>query len=442
MVLTPVTQLASTPGARGLLDLRWLALTTIAAGLLAAAGANAADCEDLATPAEWGYSPSLSLLPDGRVLLAGGRHHDDHDFLARAEILDLGTRTFTSVAPTGSRRSMHTALVLSDGRVLVAGGEAKPVEVYDPAADRWTRIGSLKTKASGTAVTPTREGKVLIVGGDIGWKGILSNEAWLWNLKGKLQTLESGDSFTGIAFLTRKHGVLFLGYKGEYDEAGSKLWTRNQSTGELTAFDRDRPLIEALSSKPLEGRLMLASDGRLVEPLMVHDGTGLDELRGKKWERTVTFNHDHLDPAVLLLPSGDVVVAGSGDGPLPAELCHRSPSTGGELPSKTGSAGAQPSSPGASDDAALVDKRGGRDFGDRCFVHLQAERWDAAQTACERGLELAKSPSLIGALHYNLGRIAEGRGQLEAARAHYRKSLEVRPDNQPTQARLKALEGR
>jgi hypothetical protein len=406
-----------------------LATTTISLSATAA-DTTTADCEDVATPAAWGYSPTLSLLPDGRILLAGGRHHDGHDFLARAEILDLGTRKFTPAASMGSQRAMHAAISLPDGRVLVAGGEANAVEVYDPATDRWTRIGSMKSKATGVAVTPTREGKVLVVGGDIGYKGVVSNEALLWDLKGKLKTAQSGDAFAGSAFLTRKHGVLFLGYHDGNDDSGSKLWTRDQSTGALTPFDRDRQLTTALSSIPSGMRLMQASDGRLLEPLMAYDGTGLAELRATKWQKTVTFNRDHLDPAVLLLPSGDVLVAGSGDGPLPVELCHRS------------SSGAPTAVAPPSNDAASVDKHLGRDFGDRCFVHIKTERWDAARAECERGLEVAKDAKLIGALHFNMGRIAEGQGNLEDARTHYRKSLEARPDNEPTQARLKALEDR
>jgi len=90
-------------------------------------------------------------------------------------------------------------------------------------------------------------------------------------------------------------------------------------------------------------------------------------------------------------------------------------------------------------DEGFVDTRGGSGWGERCTLHLRAGALDAAEAACARGLEIAERPSTRGALFYNLGRIAEGRGDRAAARGAYESSLAARPGNAPTERALEAL---
>ena len=92
---------------------------------------------------------TAALLPNGKVLIAGG--WDGFQDLASAELYDPSTRTF---APTGSMttaRAGHTATLLPNGKVLIAGGTQDgtratsvfTAEIYDPSTGAFTSTGDL-----------------------------------------------------------------------------------------------------------------------------------------------------------------------------------------------------------------------------------------------------------------------------------------------------------
>jgi hypothetical protein len=84
-------------------------------------------------PSTGAFSPTGSMsahrtnhaavrLTDGRVLVTGGEDDDLGMVLDTAEVYDPSTGTFETVGPMLSRRSGHTAALLGDGRVAIIGG--------------------------------------------------------------------------------------------------------------------------------------------------------------------------------------------------------------------------------------------------------------------------------------------------------------------------------
>jgi Galactose oxidase, central domain/Kelch motif/WD40-like Beta Propeller Repeat len=74
--------------------------------------------------AEGRQQQTATLLPDGRIFIVGGYWSDGHDYrvLSSTEMFDPATGQFSSTGSMGAPRYEHTATLLNDGQVLIAGG--------------------------------------------------------------------------------------------------------------------------------------------------------------------------------------------------------------------------------------------------------------------------------------------------------------------------------
>lgn len=84
---------------------------------------------------------TATLLTNGNVLIAGGSAGSTT--LASADVYDPSAGTFSS-SIMATPRVNHTATLLPDGRVLIAGGDAAgTAELYDPSTGAFTFTGSM-----------------------------------------------------------------------------------------------------------------------------------------------------------------------------------------------------------------------------------------------------------------------------------------------------------
>ena len=125
------------------------------------------------------FAHTATLLPDGRVLVVGGAENASTGFISTttAEIYDPATNSFSFTGSLNTGRDFHVATLLPDGRVLVAGGIDNTLpsvgictdsaELYDPATGTFSNTGKM-TESRCTLwwsdAPVLSNGKVLILG--------------------------------------------------------------------------------------------------------------------------------------------------------------------------------------------------------------------------------------------------------------------------------------
>ncbi len=122
---------------------------------------------------------SATLLPNGKVLIVNGGQLDIDDLLVpinSAEVFDPSQGTFTTTGAPCRTREFHTATLLANGKVLIAGGtnfngyptwlpSTATSELYDPAAGTFTATGNMSVGRTNHTATLLPDGRVLIAGG-------------------------------------------------------------------------------------------------------------------------------------------------------------------------------------------------------------------------------------------------------------------------------------
>ncbi len=120
---------------------------------------------------------TATLLPNGKVLVVGGMYRNTSGYITRgsAELYDPASGTWTVTGSLNQPRYEHTATLLSNGKVLVAGGcyssgstegsSLTSAELYDPATGLWTVTGALQDARQQHTATLLNDGTVLVAAG-------------------------------------------------------------------------------------------------------------------------------------------------------------------------------------------------------------------------------------------------------------------------------------
>jgi len=232
---------------------------------------------------------AATLLPDGRVLVVGGLEPTGSQIvsgrysrLASAELYDPATGTWTATRDMAQARHGHTATLLPNGLVLVAGGydgdRRASAELYDPATGRWTATGDMTEPYGSHTATLLPNGTVLVAG---------------------------GDAPSGPGAIGWPHAAIY--------DPTTETWT---AMGDMIAA----PLGHAATLLP-DGRV-LVSGGRVhggPESAKFNDAEVYDPVTGR-WTVTASMAEAREGHTATLLPDGSVLVSGGTDQLSAAEL--------------------------------------------------------------------------------------------------------------------------
>lgn len=281
--------------------------------------------------------PSTTLLANGQVLIAGGYTFGNNSSLptlASAELYDPTTGRFTVTGSLVTGRVGHSATLLPSGKVLVAGGTTSSdgyqfstlssAELYDPVAGTFSSTGSLNTPRSAPAVL-LNNGQVLVPGGTSLSAGVLVSAelydptAGTFSLTGSLITARSAS-----AALLQNGEVLVPGGTGANDTVLSSAELYDPSTGTFSATGSLNAARTSLAILLNSGQVLLVGGqiGGVNQPNM----SELYDPTSGSFIVNASTNSTRFTLTATLLGNGQVLVEGQETSavmvtqPVPAEL--------------------------------------------------------------------------------------------------------------------------
>lgn len=249
---------------------------------------------------------AAKMLTNGQVLIVGGENNGQYT-IAGAELYNAGSGTWTATGPLQQEREAFASAMLPDGRVLVAGGfdngslqDLASVEIYSPNTGIWTNAAAMIYSADSGTATLLPNGKVLVAGGSYNssavTNAILYNPANnTWTNTGPLNVARAGH----VATLLPNGQVLVVGGGDNSAEV------YNPATGTWTQ-------VAPMNESRWKPSATLFPNGQVLV-LGGYPGQTSAELynpTNNTWTYTSPLNVGRIDHTATLVSYGQVVVAG------------------------------------------------------------------------------------------------------------------------------------
>jgi hypothetical protein len=290
---------------------------------------------------------TATLLPSGKVLVVGGVTHKTptsnptscpqlfpEPALTSIEIFDPAANAFEPAGTLNEPRADHSATLLRDGRLFVAGGQGEEpanatTEIWDDGSS--TPAAPLASGRRGHAAVMLADGTVLLFGGTDLAKDVLGSAerfdpttGTMTLLEGEGTTLLTPRAASAVALLPSGELLIAGGEVDLADNSGSAgvcngtaavdVFVPGPAGGEFAIDPPAMPITQAfrptLTTLPTGRTLLL---GSADSALLYDDAVATSDPPGQLAEQ----RNAH---AAVLLPDGDVLVVGGDDGFTTASL--------------------------------------------------------------------------------------------------------------------------